>query len=83
LLLAAYFDTASRAYYGTAAALTAFINLAVAESNQGYANTQIPITLALHCILDSTIPSVSSFSQMINNFTAAAGNIGVINNKDP
>jgi hypothetical protein len=70
------FGSASRAFYGTSAALTAFINLAVAESNQGYANTQIPITLALHCILDSTIPSVGSLSQMIDNFTAAAGNVG-------
>ncbi len=64
-----------RAFYGTAAALAAFINLALAESNQGYANTQIPITLALHCILDTTIPSVTSFSQMLNTFTAASGNI--------
>ena len=49
------------------------INLAVAESNQGYANTQIPITLILHCILDSTIPSNNDLGVMLTDFTSAAG----------
>jgi hypothetical protein len=72
------FDITLRAFYGTAAALAAFINLALAESNQGYANTQVPITLGLHCILDSTITSVTNFSLMLNTFTASAGTIGYI-----
>jgi hypothetical protein len=72
------FDINHRAFYGTAAALAAFINLALAESNQGYANTQIPITLGLHCILDSPITSVANLSLMLNTFTASAGKLGYV-----
>jgi len=63
-----------RAYFSnSAAAIAAFVNLAVAETNQGYANTQIPITLALHCILDSSLASQNSFSAMLNNFYSSTG----------
>ena len=62
-----------RAYFGTAAAVASFVNQVIAEANQGYANSQIPITMALHCILDSTVQSNTSFNQMINDFTATSG----------
>ena len=60
-----------RAFYSSAAAIAAFVNLAIAETNQGYANTQIPITMAIHCILDSTVQSVTNFSTILNNFVSS------------
>jgi|FrelakmetLWP11LW_1041352.scaffolds.fasta_scaffold611732_1 hypothetical protein len=52
--------------------MTAFINQAVAETNQGYINSKVPITMTLRCIVDSAITSVTSFSAMIDTFTASA-----------
>jgi hypothetical protein len=59
-------------YSNSVASITAFINQAIAESNQGYINSRVPITLVLHCIVDSSIASVNSFLTMINTFTASA-----------
>ena len=76
--------TISRSYYSnSAAAIAAFVNLAVAETNQGYANTQIPITLALHCILDSGLTSSTSFSSMLNSFYNSAGTKDIFTEKQP
>jgi hypothetical protein len=61
-----------RNFFTTPAAVAAFVNLAIAETNQGYANTQIPITLALHCIADSSIAANNSFGVMITNFLVSA-----------
>ena len=60
-----------RAYYGTNAAIAAFLNLAIAESNQGYANSQIPLTMSIYCVLDSSVQSENSYGNMINNFAAS------------
>ncbi len=69
------YDENFRALYSNSvAAITAFINQAIAESNQGYVNSRVPITLVLHCVVDSTIASVTSFNTMITTFTASASN---------
>jgi len=62
-----------RSYFSnSAASIASFVNLAIAETNQGYANSQVPITLALHCILDSNLAAQNSFSSMISGFYNSA-----------
>jgi hypothetical protein len=59
-------------YSNSVTAITAFINQAIAETNQGYVNSRVPITMVVHCIVDSSIASVTSFSTMLSTFTASA-----------
>jgi hypothetical protein len=58
--------------------MTAFINQAVAESNQGYVNSRVPITMALRCIVDSSISSNTSFGAMLDTFSSSASKLFVI-----
>ncbi len=62
-----------RASFTSTSAMTAFINQAIFESNTGYANSKIPITLALQCIVDSALIDNPSLATVITNFANSAG----------
>ena len=62
-----------RASFANTAAMAAFIDQAISESNTGYSNSQVPITLALHCTVDSTIADDPSLATVLDNFYNSAG----------
>jgi hypothetical protein len=62
-------------FSNSASAITGFVNQAITMTNIGYANSRVPITMTLHCIIDSSITSVTSFSTMIKSFTPSASKL--------
>jgi hypothetical protein len=52
--------------------MKSFIDLAISETNQGYSNSRVPITLSLHCIVDSAIQDMTSLATLIADFRASA-----------
>ena len=55
--------------------MNAFINQAVAETNTGYANSQVPINLSLRCIRDSSInDDTTNLANVLQAFYTSAGN---------
>ena len=50
-----------------------FISQVIAETNQGYKNSGIPLRIALHCIQESNIPDGLGAYETLNRFTAMAG----------
>jgi hypothetical protein len=55
--------------------MTAFLNQAITESNLGYSNSQVPITLSLHCTVDSSLVDKPSLATVLGDFTASAGDL--------
>ena len=68
-----WFHCFRASFENSAPAIMAFITLAIAETNQGYDNSKVPIKAALKCIVDSTISSVASFVTLLNTFTSSTG----------
>jgi len=52
--------------------MLAFVNLAISETNQGYANSQVPITMFLKCLLDSPSTDAPDSFTILDNFWSAA-----------
>ena len=55
-----------------ATAIKGFISTAIAETNQGYANSKVPIVMNLQCIIESAIQDNPDSEAMLNAFQAAA-----------
>jgi hypothetical protein len=70
-----FFSNFRALFSNSASAITSFVNQAIAMTNVGYANSRVPITMTLHCIIDSSITSVTSFSTMIKSFTPSASKL--------
>lgn len=67
-------DQNCRAYFGnSASAMLLDINLAISESNTGYANSGVPIRLSLKCVVDSQLQDNSSSAASLNQFYNLAG----------
>ena len=62
-----------RSSFASTASMTAFINQAISESNTGYANSRVPITLSLHCTVDSALIDNPSLGTVLDNFRTSAG----------
>jgi hypothetical protein len=62
-----------RSSFASKADMSAFIDQAISESNTGYSNSKVPITLALHCTVDSTITDNPSLGTVLDNFYNSAG----------
>ena len=62
-----------RASFSGAASMNAFINQAIAETNTGYKNSQVPIILSLRCILSSSINDDTDLGNVLNAFKNSAG----------
>jgi len=58
--------------FASAEAMKSFINLAIAETNRGYTNSKVPITLSLHCIVESSIQDQTSLSTLLDAFRSSA-----------
>jgi len=69
-----------RAYFAnSASAILTNINLAISESNTGYANSGVPIKLLLKCVVDSQLNDNSSSLASLYEFTNLAGEIHQFN----
>ena len=55
-------------FAASTADIPGFINQVIMETNQGYANSQVPLTVTAHCIELATINDISSASDMLSNF---------------
>lgn len=53
--------------------LKAFVNLGFAETNQGYANSKIPLNVYLKCLLNSASTDGATGTLTIKGFKAASG----------
>jgi len=51
--------------------MLAFVNLAISETNQGYANSLVPINMYLKCLLDSPSKDAPDSFNTLDNFLAA------------
>jgi len=69
-----YTDQTFRKSFKSDAELAAFVNLAISETNQGYANSQVPINMYLKCLLNTPSADASSSDTILNNFLASAKN---------
>jgi hypothetical protein len=69
-----YTDSTFRSSFESDAELVAFVNLAISETNQGYANSQIPIVMFLKCLLNTPSEDGATFTDVFNNFVNAANN---------
>ena len=50
-----------------------FIDHVLAETNEGYVNSQVPLVATRHCAEQATINDVSSASTMLSNFASMKG----------
>jgi len=48
--------------------MLAFVNLAISETNQGYANSLVPINMYLKCLLDSPSKDAADSFNTLDNF---------------
>jgi len=69
-----YTDSTFRKSFSSNAELVAFVNLAISETNQGYANSQIPINMYLKCLLNTPSADGSDSDTILSNFLKAAKN---------
>jgi len=69
-----YTDQTFRNSFSSSAALAAFVNLAIAETNQGYANSRVPIQMYLRCLLNTPSADASTSHAVLSNFATAAKN---------
>ena len=71
-------------YTADFAAVTAdipgFVDQALAESNQGYANSLIPLTITLLCIEAATINDIADTSDFISAFASMKGSTTALRN---
>jgi len=58
-----------------ATAIKAFINTAISETNQGYANSKVPIVMNLQCIIETAIQDNPNSDTMLSAFLAAASKL--------
>ena len=58
--------------------MTAFIQLAIADTNQGYSNTRIPIQLVLKCIVDAPIVDVADMGKQLEDFKNSASKMDLL-----
>merc|ERR1719397_1464194 len=57
-----------------------FMDQALAETNQGYVNSQIPLTITKHCIEEATISDIADTSTFISTFRAMKGSDAALRN---
>ena len=57
-----------------------FMDQALAETNQGYVNSQIPLTITKHCIEEATISDIADTSTFIQAFRAMKGSDAALRN---
>ena len=50
-----------------------FVDQVLAETNQGYINSKVPMSIKLHCIEKATVNDVSTSLATVNNFVAMKG----------
>ena len=55
--------------------MRAFINQAIAETNQGYANSKVPITMSLKCMIASSVLDNIDTGKMLSDFLASSRKI--------
>ena len=55
-----------------------FVDQVLAETNQGYMNSKVPMSIKLHCIEEATVNDVSSSSATVNNFVAMKGSTAAL-----
>jgi len=67
-----YTDQTFRKSFNSDAELAAFVNLAISETNQGYANSKIPINMYLKCLLDTPSADASDSETILYNFLFSA-----------
>ena len=48
------------------------IDLAIYETSMGYKNSQVPVKLLLHCLLDSSINDMPDIGQLLDTFSDSA-----------
>ena len=75
-------------FNNSSVALQAFVSLAVSETNQGYANSKVPISLSIHCIVNTNMNESTTSAIMLPGFLASSttdfgtlrkqGDVGVI-----
>ncbi len=69
-----YTDSTFRKSFASNAELVAFVNLAISETNQGYANSLVPINMYLKCLLNTPSVDASDSHTILGNFLKAANN---------
>ena len=52
----------------------------MAETNQGYANSKIPLRAEVHCIQQASVNDASSSTQQINEFGSMMGSVDALRN---
>ncbi len=62
-----------RASFESKADYTSFIAEAITETNTGYLNSGIPITLQLHCIVESNLKDRKKLVNVLIAFNISAG----------
>merc|ERR1719450_1849589 len=71
-------------YTPSFAAVTAdipgFVDQALAETNQGYANSDIPLTITKLCIEEATIDDIADTSTFISTFANMKGSTSALRN---
>lgn len=62
-----------RSYFqNNSASINSFISLAIAETNQGYVNSRVPITLFLKCNIESNFAENSDLGAVLSAFKNAS-----------
>jgi len=67
-----YTDQTFRNSFSSSAALVGFVNLVVAETNQGYLNSKVPIQMNLRCVLNTPSTDASDSPTVLANFLRAS-----------
>jgi hypothetical protein len=62
----------SESFDYSALAIQAFIDQTIAETNQGYSNSDVPIVVSLHCVVQSEVPDDVDLHVMMADFKASA-----------
>ena len=57
-----------------------FIDQAIAETNQGYLNSEIPLTVSLFCLEAATINDIADTSTFISTFSQMKGTVSDLRN---
>lgn len=68
-----YLSESFRSYFNDdTAQMKTFVDLAIAESNQGYVNSGVAITMSLKCMINSDVEDNTDIHVMLDDFLAAA-----------
>ena len=57
-----------------------FVNQAIAETNQGYANSQIPLVAELFCAKEARVSDSNNGIQLLEDFSTSLGTIRALRN---